>query len=237
MIYARVVVFSFLFVALYILPFVLFYLLLFFVFVLLCMCLCICVIVSFFFLPPFSYVLCAVSWLAARSLGWIGSDRSFDRLIDSSVGGSRVTLSSFLLYSPHVVLHLNYLCILYSQSVSRHIWNFWTIFLSFWFIYLFFLSSFAKISLPLSLISSRSRFAQDCPLVLDIFEISSENKYFIYLFIFWFLNFVLFSLAATATSSLHSNIEHPTSLSSPMSFLWWSNILAIFIIHFCIQRV
>lgn len=41
-------------------------------------------------------------------------DRSFDRLIDSSVGGSRVTLSSFLSWCP---LSLNYLYIYFMQPV------------------------------------------------------------------------------------------------------------------------
>jgi len=115
MIYARVVVFSFLFVALYILPFVLFFIFFCIVlYVFLCMCVCL-------FFSPLFRTNCALlaGWLLDRSVGSErnGSDRLFDRLIDSSVGGSRVTLSSFLLFFPLAVLHLNYLCMYFMQSV------------------------------------------------------------------------------------------------------------------------
>jgi len=69
MIYARVVVFSFLFVALYILPFVLF-----FIFLYCSVCVSVYVCMSVFF-SSFSYELCTVSWLAARSVGGIGTER------------------------------------------------------------------------------------------------------------------------------------------------------------------
>lgn len=153
MIYARVVVFSFLFVALYILRF---YSLSFalspllsrsYVYVIffsfsLSVCVRVCV----------SAISCLAPWVS-RSI-----DRSFDRLIDSSVGGSRVTLSSFLSWCP---LSLNYLYIYFMQPVvvTSKILKYFSFFFSSMFV-------FVEVMLPVSLIGSRSRSAEDCPLML-----------------------------------------------------------------------
>lgn len=160
MIYARVVVFSFLFVALYILRY---YSL--FCFALPCslaVLLSVCVCVCDFFLFRRGMCVSAISWLAP----WVSRsiDRSFDRLIDSSVGGSRVTLSSFLSWCP---LSLNYLyiCILCSQSSHLKFWYIsHSFFLDFGLFIIFFCFLFRSSYVAgVSLIGSRSRFAEDCP--------------------------------------------------------------------------
>lgn len=100
--------------------------------------------------------------------------------------------------------------------------------------FLFYFFMCAKMMLPLSLIGSRSRFVQDCPLLFGIFEISSENNFFFSYINFFFLKFCFIFISDDGHE--FNPLQHHERLLW-ISFddqIFWQFFLYIACLHVCL---